>query len=110
MMAGAYPRVLQTALDDTLGAPFGDYRLDVSQAARGDGAIGLVRGHRIPGGGLPVYDSRGLGPDLHVLSRYQLANTWVRAETVFSKGTCLRRLTTTESMAAWDYADKILSG
>lgn len=106
MTAGAYPRVLQTALDDTLGPPMGNYRLRLSETRQEDGAIGLVFGHRIPGGGMPVFDSRTLGPDLHVLNRWQRKQIWVRAETVFAKDPCLRRMSDIEVMSTWDYVDK----
>jgi hypothetical protein len=58
-------------------------------------------------GGLPVYNSSGLGPALAALSRSNINDMWVLAVSVFSKTKVLRKPSTLELLAMWDYAGKI---
>jgi len=108
MTAGAYPRYLQTALDDTIGpTPGGHRRLEKDKKAYGLGrevSIGVVNGNK------PLFDGGGLGPDLTTGTTEELHELWVLAVSVFSgdkKNKVLRKISRLELLSIWDYAGKI---
>ena len=109
MMAQQYERPLQSALFDTLGTvgskPVFD-PLKLTGKAE-DAIIGHVRRSKV-GPKRPVYSATGLGPDIGLMSpvdRY----FWVNANTVWSKEKVVRKITTEELFAVWDYEGKLES-
>jgi hypothetical protein len=104
MIAGLYPRHLQTALDDTLGAETRVRQLDVDNAPSMNnrkGIIGPINDRE------PVMNGNGLAVDLNQVNKRNLHRLWVLAMSVFNKGQVLRKLTPLELLAIWDYAGKI---
>ncbi|KAL3794045.1 hypothetical protein HJC23_008933 [Cyclotella cryptica] len=104
MTAGLYPRHLQTALDDTLGAESRGRQLeldaDVSKDNR-EGVIRLINKHEL------VVDGNGLAVDLSQLCKQDLHKLWVVATSVFAKRHVIQKLSLLELLAIWDYAGKI---
>jgi hypothetical protein len=102
-----YPICLQTALDDTKGSRYGR---TPKFEARPEGselpplAIGIVK---LAGKTCPVYDGRGLAPDLGLLD-WDVRQLWVRAASVFSrKKPVIRQVNNQELFSIWDYEGKL---
>ena len=113
MTAGCYPRPLQTALDDTLGAASG-IKVDLLEAPSDDrvqssGVIGHVRVLGSSADPRPLYDASASAPDISILApddRY----LWVQAESCrCKKGRVVRQLTYSEVLSLWDYEGKLES-
>ena len=83
MTSKMYPRTLQTALDDTVGLFNGTINFEDTKDSKNENVIG----HVVQGVGLhhPLFDDRGLGPDLITYQEADLDHLWVRAKSVFSK-------------------------
>lgn len=109
MTKSSYPRVLQTALDDTRGADQSEVAFEASQLGyEGNRSIiGHVVSSSHGGGRFPVYDGQGYGPDLSTDSSFGSVIVWVRSTSVYSPRKPVRRQAHISEVAAiWDYADK----
>ena len=111
MTASTYGRVIQTALDDTVGRHHTRVVLEPlseDEPPRSDGAIGRIRVRA--GSDLQlVYDSDGLAPDIGNLPRDQ-RHLWVRAHSIRSPTEkVLRQITYYELLELWDYEGKLES-
>eukprot|EP00956_Cyclotella_meneghiniana_P001321 scaffold1440_cov23-Cyclotella_meneghiniana.AAC.2 len=104
MTASLYPRYLQTALDDTLGAEGRSGQLEVGNSTpetNQEGVIGVINKREL------VMDGKRGSVDLSQLKKPDLHRLWVYAVSVFSDERVLRKLTLLELLAIWDYAGKI---
>mmetsp|Transcript_5950 Transcript_5950/g.13021 ORF Transcript_5950/g.13021 Transcript_5950/m.13021 type:complete len:1140 (-) Transcript_5950:4782-8201(-) len=101
MTTTKYSRPLQTALDDTL--PGSQEARSFEVCERIGSQVGWVTdrgGHRFP-----VYDSGERAPDLGKTPT-EVKELWVRAKSVWSKQSVIRRVQLEEVLGLWDYADK----
>ena len=108
MTRSAYPRTLQTSLDDTIGragrkTPTFEPRTEGSTLPTH--AVGTVKFG--DGRSQAVYSGKGVGPDLGQLPPGEL-NFWVLSSSVYSRGVpLLRPVRRHEVLAIWDYEGKL---
>ena len=120
MMPPQFSCPLQTALQDTIGAPRGKTvvveKVTSTQPLSGTHVIGMAhfRGTRSspPTDKCPIFDANGLAPVLGKLARDRRA-IWVSANSVYgrrhqgaSKKPAIRPIIPSEILAIWDYEGK----
>lgn len=107
MTPANYRRSLQTALDDTVPCPSG-LAIEVRRLEGGleEEEVVVHEGDQVTR--RPVYDAGGWAPDVGALPHGERL-LWVRAQTVWRKGTGVRQLTPQELLSVWDYEGKLES-
>ena len=108
MMAEEYSRSIQTALDDTVGADLEEPQLNEPRLGEvlPSHAVGFLndagRGRR------PVYDGRGMAPDVSALPPDD-RRVLVLTSSTFARGRVIRQIRHDELLRLWNYEGKLES-